>query len=89
MVLELGGSDPYLVLADADLEQAAEICVRARLSNAGQTCIAAKRWIVVDEVADRFCELTLEHMRRTVLGPPRDPATTHNSGRGSIAPTSL
>jgi succinate-semialdehyde dehydrogenase/glutarate-semialdehyde dehydrogenase len=76
MVLELGGSDPYVVLADADLEQAADICVRARLNNAGQTCIAAKRWIVVDAVADRFCELTLEHMRRAVLGPPRDPATT-------------
>jgi succinate-semialdehyde dehydrogenase / glutarate-semialdehyde dehydrogenase len=76
MVLELGGSDPYLVLADADLEQAADICVRARLNNAGQTCIAAKRWIVVDEVADRFRDLTLEHMRRVVLGPPRDPSTT-------------
>jgi succinate-semialdehyde dehydrogenase/glutarate-semialdehyde dehydrogenase len=76
LVLELGGSDPYLVLADADLEQAAETCVRARLNNAGQTCIAAKRWIVVDAVADRFCELTLEHMRRAKLGPPRDPATT-------------
>jgi succinate-semialdehyde dehydrogenase/glutarate-semialdehyde dehydrogenase len=76
LVLELGGSDPYVVLADADLEQAAEICVRARLTNGGQTCIAAKRWIVVDAVADRFCELTLEHMRRAVLGPPRDPATT-------------
>jgi succinate-semialdehyde dehydrogenase/glutarate-semialdehyde dehydrogenase len=76
LVLELGGSDPYLVLADADLEQTAEICVRARLTNNGQTCIAAKRWIVVDEVADRFCELALEHMRRAVVGPPRDPATT-------------
>jgi succinate-semialdehyde dehydrogenase / glutarate-semialdehyde dehydrogenase len=76
MVLELGGSDPYLVLADADLEQAAEICVRARLHNGGQTCVAAKRWIVVESVATRFCELTLEHMRHTVMGPPRDPTTT-------------
>jgi succinate-semialdehyde dehydrogenase/glutarate-semialdehyde dehydrogenase len=76
LVLELGGSDAYLVLADADLAQAAEICVRARLHNGGQTCVAAKRWIVHQDVADRFCELALEHLRRAVVGPPRDPTTT-------------
>lgn len=76
VVLELGGSDPYLVCGDADLELAAEICVAARLHNSGQTCVAAKRFIVVDTVADEFCERMLARMRAAVVGPPRDPATT-------------
>jgi succinate-semialdehyde dehydrogenase / glutarate-semialdehyde dehydrogenase len=76
VVLELGGSDPYLVCSDADLDLAAEICVAARLHNSGQTCIAAKRFIVIDTVADQFCERILAHMRSAVVGPPRDPATT-------------
>lgn len=76
VVLELGGSDPYLVCADADLDLAAEICVAARLHNSGQTCVAAKRFIVVDTVADAFTERVLDRMRRAVVGPPRDPATT-------------
>lgn len=76
VVLELGGSDPYLVLADADLELAAEICVAARLHNSGQTCIAAKRFIVIDTVADEFCERVVARMRAAVVGRPRDPATT-------------
>ncbi|MFO7567633.1 MAG: NAD-dependent succinate-semialdehyde dehydrogenase [Enhygromyxa sp.] len=76
VVLELGGSDPYLVCADADLDLAAEVCVAARLHNSGQTCIAAKRFIVIDTVAEQFCERVLAHMKAAVVGPPRDPATT-------------
>lgn len=76
VVLELGGSDPYLVCEDADVELAAEVCVRARLQNSGQTCIAAKRFIVVDSIAGQFCEAVVEHMRQAVVGPPRDPKTT-------------
>ena len=56
-VLELGGSDAYVVLEDADLEAAAEACVSARLINSGQSCIAAKRFIVVGPVFERFSEL--------------------------------
>jgi succinate-semialdehyde dehydrogenase/glutarate-semialdehyde dehydrogenase len=73
-VLELGGSDPYVVLADADLDQAARACVSQRLLNGGQSCIAAKRFIVVEEVAGRFTELVVERMRATRWGDPLDEA---------------
>ena len=62
-VLELGGSDPYVVLEDADLEQAAETCVASRLINTGQSCIAAKRFIVIESVRRRFTDLVVEKMR--------------------------
>ena len=69
-VLELGGSDPYVILEDADLDQAASTCVTSRLINGGQSCIAAKRFIVVEEVADAFTERFLEGMREAVMDDP-------------------
>ncbi len=69
-VLELGGSDAYLVLEDADLEQAAEVCKNSRLLNAGQSCIGAKRFIVVEEVYESFLSLFLEKMRNAKMGDP-------------------
>src|SRR5438445_4535360 len=71
-VLELGGSDPYLVLEDADLESAAETCVKSRLINSGQSCIAAKRFIVVEAVRKRFEELFVAKMRAKTMGDPRE-----------------
>jgi succinate-semialdehyde dehydrogenase/glutarate-semialdehyde dehydrogenase len=71
-VMELGGSDPYLVLEDADLEKTAEICVNARLINNGQSCIAAKRFIVVDSVYKEFEKLFVEKMKLKNLGDPFD-----------------
>lgn len=69
-VLELGGSDPYIVLEDADLEQAAETCAASRLVNSGQSCIAAKRFIVVRRVANEFQRLFVERMAERKLGDP-------------------
>jgi succinate-semialdehyde dehydrogenase/glutarate-semialdehyde dehydrogenase len=74
-VLELGGSDPYLVLADADIEQAAAVSARGRLVNAGQSCIAAKRFIVVEPVRARFETAFVARMRAARVGDPLDPAT--------------
>jgi succinate-semialdehyde dehydrogenase/glutarate-semialdehyde dehydrogenase len=69
-VLELGGSDPYLVLEDADLDFAATVCARGRLINSGQSCIAAKRFIAVDKVHDRFVELFVKRMAAAKMGDP-------------------
>ena len=69
-VLELGGSDPYVVLEDADLEPAVEACVTSRLINSGQSCIAAKRFIVVEPVRKRFESLFAEAMRTRRIGDP-------------------
>jgi succinate-semialdehyde dehydrogenase / glutarate-semialdehyde dehydrogenase len=74
-VLELGGSDPYVILEDANLELAAEICVTSRLINSGQSCIAAKRFIVVRSVRARFEELFVEKMRGRKIGHPMEPET--------------
>lgn len=74
-VLELGGSDPYVVLEDADLESAATICAKSRLINAGQSCIAAKRFIVLESVRARFETLFVERLRAPKMGDPLQEAT--------------
>jgi succinate-semialdehyde dehydrogenase/glutarate-semialdehyde dehydrogenase len=71
-VLELGGSDAYVILSDADLEQAAETCVNSRIINGGQSCIAAKRFIVVKSVEKEFTSLFLSKMKAKKLGDPLD-----------------
>lgn len=75
-VLELGGSDPYIVLADADLARAAETCAASRLINSGQSCIAAKRFIVEAPVVEEFTSLLASAFSNTVVGDPLDEATT-------------
>jgi succinate-semialdehyde dehydrogenase/glutarate-semialdehyde dehydrogenase len=72
-VLELGGSDAYLVLADADLDQAAEICAKARLQNAGQSCICGKRFVVVESVRRAFEKKFVARMDAYPVGDPFDP----------------
>jgi len=72
-VLELGGSDPYVVLEDADIEKAALSCVNSRLINAGQSCIAAKRFIIVESIYEKFEKLFLEIMSSRKMGDPLDP----------------
>jgi acyl-CoA reductase-like NAD-dependent aldehyde dehydrogenase len=69
-VLELGGSDPFVVLADADVDAASTLAVRARFQNNGQSCIAAKRFIVVAEAYDEFLVRFAEEARRLRLGDP-------------------
>ena len=69
-VLELGGSDAFIVLEDADLEQAAEVAVKSRMVNTGQSCIAAKRFIVVESVADKFLEKMKSKMAALRTGNP-------------------
>lgn len=69
-VLELGGSDPFVVLRDADLEQAATIALKSRHHNSGQTCISAKRFIVEAPVAEEFMRLLKTKMRQVIVGDP-------------------
>lgn len=75
-VLELGGNDPYIILEDADLDAAAETCAASRMINTGQSCIAAKRFIVVEPVRERFTELFVERMRALKSGNPLDENVT-------------
>jgi succinate-semialdehyde dehydrogenase/glutarate-semialdehyde dehydrogenase len=74
-VLELGGSDPYLILEDAGVESAARLCVTSRLLNAGQSCIGAKRFIVADSIYDAFKNEFVRLMAAAAYGDPLDPQT--------------
>ena len=74
-VLELGGSDPFIVLDDANVEMAAKAGVNSRFQNSGQSCIAAKRFIVTEAVADEFLRIFLETARQLKVGDPMDPET--------------
>ena len=80
-MLELGGSDPFIVLADADLDAAVATAVRARNQNSGQSCIAAKRFIVVDAVADAF-----EQQFVAAVAAPRRPDRPRHPGRPLARP---
>jgi succinate-semialdehyde dehydrogenase / glutarate-semialdehyde dehydrogenase len=74
-VLELGGSDPFIVMPSADLETAARTAVKARTINNGQSCIAAKRFVVAESIADEFERRLVAGMEALVVGDPLDPAT--------------
>ena len=75
-VLELGGSDPSVVLGDADLDAAAKSCAMGRLINTGQSCVAAKRFVVVESVRDAFERKLVDAMNAWTVGEPSDPDTS-------------
>lgn len=75
VVLELGGSDPFIVLDDVNLDDTVVAAASGRMSNAGQACTAAKRFIVLDSVYDRFVDAFATQLQTYVAGDPRDPAT--------------
>ncbi len=71
-VFELGGNDPYIILSDANLDQTASACIKGRFLNAGQSCISAKRLIVVKDVLEPFTDLFIKKMQRLKMGDPLD-----------------
>ncbi|MDX1782961.1 MAG: aldehyde dehydrogenase family protein, partial [Aequorivita vladivostokensis] len=71
-VMELGSNDAYIVLEDADLELAVKMCVRGRIYNNGETCVAAKRFVVVDKIYDEFRDAYVEQMKKITHGDPTD-----------------
>jgi succinate-semialdehyde dehydrogenase/glutarate-semialdehyde dehydrogenase len=74
-VLELGGSDPFVVLPSADLDKAVQVAIAARVQNAGQSCIAAKRFIVHEKIAPEFEKKFVQGMKNLRIGDPQDDAT--------------
>ena len=74
-VMELGGSDPYIVLADADLDKVVPTCVKGRTNNAGQTCVAAKRFIIEESIYDEFKEKFVAAMKDVKYGDPKSDKT--------------
>lgn len=84
-VLELGGSDPFVVLKDADLDLAVKVATQSRMQNAGQSCISAKRFIVAREIHDAFLGRFIESVKKIRQGNPLDPAT----GMGPVARVDL
>lgn len=80
-VLELGGSDPFIVLDDANIKEATQIAVTSRVLNSGQTCIAAKRFILHETIADEFQQLLIEKYQQLVMGNPYD----YNTDIGPLA----
>jgi succinate-semialdehyde dehydrogenase/glutarate-semialdehyde dehydrogenase len=89
VVLELGGSDPFIVMPSADLEQAVAIGIKARTLNNGQSCIAAKRFIVADQIADKFQREFVAQMEKLKLGDPFDEKTDVGPLANAEAVTSL
>ena len=74
-VMELGGSDPYIILADADLDKVVPTCVKGRTNNAGQTCVAAKRFIIEESIYDEFKEKFVAAMKKVKYGDPKSDDT--------------
>ena len=89
VVLELGGSDPFIVMPSANLEDAVAVGVKARVANNGQSCIAAKRFIVHDQIADKFQAAFVAQMEKLTVGDPFDAKTDVGPLANAEAVTSL
>ena len=89
VVLELGGSDPFIVMPSANLEEAVSVGIKARVINNGQSCIAAKRFIVVEQIADKFQREFVAQMEKLKLGDPFDENTDVGPLANAEAVTSL